>query len=152
MLTPELQKIIESTVLSLGYELYGCEWQPLKGRGVLRIYIDTPNGVTLDDCTIVNRQLSAVFDVEDIASGGYYLEVSSPGLDRSLFRLEHYQQLIGRKVKIKLRTAINNRRNFAGVIKGVESDEIVVRLDDGSEEIVMLPFDEIEKANLVPEL
>jgi ribosome maturation factor RimP len=116
---------------------------------VVRIYIDSPDGITVDDCAKVSRQVSSVFDVEDPIMGEYTLEVSSPGMDRPLFKLEQYRQYIGEKVKIKLRIPFDGRRNFAGQMTGVEDEDIVVAVDDNE---YLLPFDLIDKASIIPTL
>jgi ribosome maturation factor RimP len=151
MLTHEVHKIIVSTVTSLGYELVTCEWQPIQGRSILRILIDSEKGITVKDCTLVSRKLGAALETENLLTDGYYLEVSSPGLDRPLLNIEHYQRFLGRKVKIKTKQPIENRRNFVGKLVDVQQNEIFIELLDGHEEKVVILFEKIEKANLVPE-
>ncbi len=135
-------------VEGLGYEFWGIEFRSHGHHSKLRVFIDdAENGIAIDDCEKVSRQVSGVMDVEDPIQTEYTLEVSSPGMDRPLFRLEQYEAFIGHKVQIKLRMAFEGRRKFLGLIKGVEGDDVVVVVDDHE---YLLPFDSIEKANIVP--
>lgn len=145
----QLQGIIEPVIVSMGYELLGVEYLPGKKGSTLRLFIDNEKGITLDDCSAVSHQVSGLLDVEDPLSEQYTLEVSSPGLDRPLFKLAHYEALLGQRVKLRLRVPQNNRRKFTGVIKAVEGNDISLLTDDGNE--FRFDFDMIEKANLVPE-
>src|SRR5437870_3087505 len=112
-----LNQIIAPAVAALGYELVGCELAQDSGRQILRVYVDGENGITLDGCAAVSRQISAVLDVEDPIKGRFLLEVSSPGLERPLFSLAHYQRFIGHKAKLRLRQPQEDgRRNFTGII------------------------------------
>jgi ribosome maturation factor RimP len=147
---PVLQERLSKLCLSMGYELVGCELFPQGRQMLFRIYIDRPNGVTLDDCSDVSRQISAMMDVEDPIQGRYTLEVSSPGIDRPLFELEHYRKFIGKRVKIKLQSSINQRRQYTGVLHRVEREDIYLLVDDAQE--VILPFSAIEKANLIGDI
>ncbi|KAA1447069.1 ribosome maturation factor RimP, partial [Escherichia coli] len=113
----------------------------------LRIYIDSENGITVDDCADVSHQVSAVLDVEDPISVLYNLEISSPGLERPLFTTEHYQRFIGEEVSLVLRIAMQNRRKWLGIIKTVDGEMITVTVD-GKDEVFALS--NIQKANLVP--
>jgi len=136
-------------VTHLGYELVGCELQRQGQRAVLRMYIDKEKGVTLDDCSKVSHQISAILDVEDPIEEKYILEVSSPGLDRPLFDIAHYQQQIGKKIKLRLKTPVEGRRNFEGALLRVEDRNIHLLVD--TEEVV-LPFANIEKANVIADI
>ncbi len=142
----QIQQFIEPAVIALGYELWGIDYIPQGQQSTLRIYIDSPNGVTVDDCAAVSHQASGILDVEDVIQSRYTLEVSSPGMDRPLFKLEHYQQYVGEFIKVKLRIAFDGRRKFAGVLTAIEGDEIIVRVDN---EEYVLPLDSIDKANIV---
>ncbi|RLA05073.1 MAG: ribosome maturation factor RimP [Gammaproteobacteria bacterium] len=143
----QLNKMLAPVVEGLGYEFVGLEYKPVSGQSVLRIYIDQEQGINVDDCAKVSRQISAVLDVEDPISGEYTLEVSSPGLDRPLFHADHYQQFQGAKVKCKLRMPFDGRRNFTG--KLLESNETTITLSIDNESVELF-IDDIEKANLVP--
>ncbi len=148
----ELQEIIEPAVTALGYELVGCEVLQEGKRSVLRVYVDGEGGVTIDAIAQISRQISAVLEVEESISGRYILEVSSPGLDRPLYQLEHYRRFIGKKVKLRLRVpkGEDQRRHYSGLLVGVEGRQIRLEIDDGEQ--VNLEFDEINKGNLIPEI
>ena len=145
-----LREQLEPLVNSMGYEYVGSELQR-QGRGsVLRIYIDSSQGITLTDCTRVSRQVSAMLDVEDPIQGQYSLEISSPGLNRPLFEIAHYQKQIGQRIKVRLYAPIDNRRNFVGTLLRVDGDKIHL-LSDSSEEVV-LSFSDIEKGNIIADV
>ncbi len=138
--------MISAPVEALGFELVGLEF--IRARvSTLRIYIDSENGITVDDCADVSHQVSAVLDVEDPISVLYNLEISSPGLERPLFTAEHYQRFIGEEVSLVLRIAMQNRRKWLGIIKTVDGEMITVTVD-GKDEVFALS--NIQKANLVP--
>ncbi|MFO1435988.1 MAG: ribosome maturation factor RimP [Gammaproteobacteria bacterium] len=120
-----LQTLLEPVVEGLGYECVGVEFQPVNGRSTLCIYIDSEEGVTVDDCERVSRQASAVLDVEDVIRGHYTLEVSSPGLDRPLFTPAHYRRFIGSTVHLRLHSLQEGRRNIEGRLSGVDADDSV---------------------------
>ena len=136
-------------VSGLGFELWGVEYIGQGKHSVLRLYIDSENGVTLDDCTEVSHQVSGILEVEDPIKGQYSLEVSSPGLDRPLFTTEQFARYVGSKVKVRLRQAVLGRRKFTAVIDAVEGDEIV--LVDETGEAISVHMSDIEKANVEPE-
>ena len=144
----QLQVILAPAVTALGYEFWGLEYLTHARQAVLRVFIDSPNGITVEDCAKVSRQLSAVLDVEDPISIEYALEVSSPGMDRPLFTLEQYQRYVGQHVKIRLRAPFEGRRNFSGRLVGVEAEDVVVVVDDHE---FLLPIEMIDKAELVPQ-
>ena len=145
----ELTSLIEPTVEQLGYELSDLELK-LDGRdGVVRVFIDKPDGVDLSDCEIVSRQLSAILDVEDALPGHYTLEVSSPGLDRKLTKPAHFQRFTGETVRVKLRFPIDGRRNFRGALRAADDEKIEVEVDGESH---CLQIATIESARLVPSL
>ena len=142
-----LHDMIAPIAASLGCELWGLEYLTQGRYTTLRIFIDGPNGVSLEDCEKVSRQVSAVMDVEDPITGEYTLEVSSPGMDRMLFKADHYARYIGEVVNLRLRMARDGRRRFKGTIVKVENDDVLVNVD-GKE--ILLPVDAIDKANVVP--
>lgn len=146
-LEQKLQELVQDTIESMGFELVGIECQRAGRFSTVRLYIDKEGGVTIDDCSDVSRQVSAIFDVEDPISDKYNLEVSSPGLDRPLFTLAHYERFIGREVVIHLRIAMSDRRKWQGEIISVEGDTITLKVD-GNENA--FAFGNIQKANLVP--
>tara|TARA_B110000305_G_scaffold3334_1_gene3241 strand:+ start:48 stop:509 length:462 start_codon:yes stop_codon:yes gene_type:complete len=140
--------IINPSVTDLGYELLGAEYVASGKHSILRLYIDSEKGVGVDDCETVSRQVSAIMDVEDPISGQYSLEVSSPGIERPLFKVEHYQRFLGHDVRLRTFRPIEGRRNFTGAIGSVSENsnllELVTELGP-----VTLEIDLIEKANLV---
>lgn len=142
-------RLLEPTVTAMGYELLGVEYLAQGKHSRLRLYIDAPQGIGLQDCEQVSHQVSGVLDVEDPVHGQYSLEVSSPGLDRPLFRPAHYARFVGQRLKLRLRQARDGQRNFHGRIKAVIDEDIYISMDDGSE--LVLSCQDIEKANLVPE-
>lgn len=145
----QLAELVEPAVSGLGFEFWGLEYLPQRNHAMLRIYIDGPNGITVDDCALVSRQVSAVLDVEDPIQSEYTLEVSSPGLDRPLFRLDQYARYGGEKVVIRLRVPFERRRNFSGTLIGIEGEDVVVHVDDHE---YLLPFETIDKAHIVGKL
>lgn len=147
----KLTRVVASAVEPLGYELVGVEYLAQGRHSVLRVYIDSPEGITLDDCERASRQLSAVMDVEDPIKGHYTLEMSSPGLDRPLFNAQQFEQFSGHKVALRLHTPLDGQRKFMAVIRGVEDDQILLVAPESDEEW-QVPLDNIEKANLIPEI
>lgn len=148
MATGQLEAIIEPAVAALGYELVGIEYLGQGRHSLLRVYIDSENGITVDDCEQASRQISAVMDVEDPIRGQYTLEVSSPGLERPLFKPEHYERFKGNLVQLRLRVPIDGRRKYVGELHGVRDGDVVVVVD-GEERTFSLQ--DIEKANLKAE-
>ncbi len=142
----KLTALLEPAITGLGYELVGIEYLPMGKQSVLRIYIDLEQGILVEDCEKVSRQVSAVLDVEDPIRGAYTLEVSSPGIDRPLFTPEQYAAYVGQTVRIQLGRALEGRRKFKGKLTEV-SDEGLVLTDNG--ESFQLPFDIIDKGRLV---
>jgi ribosome maturation factor RimP len=150
MTSDELGKLLGPTIEGLGYELSDLELK-IGGRdGVVRLFIDKPDGtVDLQDCEVVSRQVSAYLDVEDPIPGHYALEVSSPGLDRKLTKLEHFQKVMGEDIRIKLRFPVAGRRNFRGALQFANEELIKVVVDGESHS---LPLATIESARLVPSI
>ncbi len=145
----KLKQLIKQEVELLGYELIGVDFIGQgKGAALLRIYIDHADGITLDDCVEVSHQVSGVLDVEDPIKENYRLEVSSPGLDRPLFELAHFERFKGSRVKLKTRVKIQNRHRFTGVLGGVEENQVLIEEDGNSYRI---PFEDIDSARLIPE-
>lgn len=146
-----IEEIVEPAVKALGFELYACELSLGSGRhGVLRVLVD---GVNLDDCALISRQVSTALDVADPIGGRYNLEVSSPGLDRPLIKPVHYEKALGKKAKLRTRVAqplYDNQRTFIGKIVKFDGDVVALQQDDQSE--LLLKFDDIEKARLLIEI
>ena len=140
--------LVEPLVSGLGFELAGVEFVPAGARSVLRVYIDHEDGIDVDDCAAVSHQVSAMLDVEDPIPGQYNLEVSSPGLDRPLCTLAHFERFEGHAVSIELNELVEGRRRLRGTIVSVEDGAVVVDDDQGQ---YSLPLATIARANLVPE-
>ncbi|MCP4388234.1 MAG: ribosome maturation factor RimP [Gammaproteobacteria bacterium] len=134
----------------MGYELVGVEFLGGDSYGTLRIYIDREQGVSLDDCAAISHQISGILDVEEPIRQAYDLEVSSPGIDRPLFKLADFERFTGETAKIKLAIALEGRKNFKGRLQGV-ADAKVIKIEVDGEEF-SLPFADIARANLVGEL
>ncbi|MDH5455790.1 MAG: ribosome maturation factor RimP [Gammaproteobacteria bacterium] len=145
----ELAKLLEPTVERLGYELVDLEVRLGGKGGLVRVFIDKPDGIDLEDCEKVSRAVSAILDVEDPVPGNYNLEVSSPGLDRKLTKVEHFQRFEGQTVKVKMRFPIAGRRRFSGTLVSSDEENIVVEVDGESHS---LPLKTIDTARLVPEV
>jgi len=129
-----------------GMELVHVEYQ-LESRGIiLRIYIDKPGGITLDDCVFINRQLSDILDLHVDSSSSYSLEVSSPGSDRPLSKKLDFERFRGRTARIKTIAPINGQKNLKGVLLGISEENINISLDDKT---VDIPFKEVKSARLV---
>jgi ribosome maturation factor RimP len=140
----EITALIENTVTGMGYEFVDLE---RVGRGMLRLFIDQEAGISVEDCALVSNQLTRVFAVEGVDYDR--LEVSSPGLDRPLKKLEDFQRFAGLQVKLKTRMPINGQRHFTGEIAGAENDRVTLNIDGQPLE---LEWTQIDKANLVPEI
>lgn len=145
----EMMALLTPAVESLGYELSDLEVKLGGKGGVVRLFIDKPGGVGLADCETVSRQISALLDVEDPVPGRYVLEVSSPGLDRRLTKIEHFQRFMGEDVRVKLRFPVAGRRNFRGALRAADEESIEVEVDGESHR---LPIATIASARLVPTL
>ncbi|MCQ8129060.1 ribosome maturation factor RimP [Methylomonas rivi] len=143
-----LVALIEPIVEGLGYECVGIEYNPHPRHGMLRIYIDSENGILLDDCTKVSHQLSGMLDVEDPIQGEYQLEVSSPGEDRPFFKLSQFEKYIGSSVNVSLFKPIDKRRKITGLIQAVDGDAVMIV---EGEQTLKVPFQAMSKARLVPE-
>lgn len=143
----QLQDMLAPVVEALGFQFWGLEFISQGRHSLLRVFIDSEKGIFIDDCETVSRQLSAVLDVDDPIATEYTLEVSSPGVDRPLFTLPQYAAFAGAQVKIRLRTPFDGKRNIQGILQGVEEEDVVVRVND---EEYLLPLDQIDKANIVP--
>ena len=143
----ELAQILEPSIERLGYELADLEVRLAGKGGVVRVYIDKPDGIGLDDCEKVSLAVSALLDVEDPLPGQYNLEVSSPGLERKLTKMQHFQRFMGETVKVQMRFPIEGRKRFRGTLVASDDENIVVEVDGESH---TLPVATIDIARLVP--
>ncbi len=143
----DLQALLENVLSQLGYELVDLE---MSNRGkLLRLFIDKPEGVTIDDCVLVSNHVSHFLAVEHDVDYDR-LEVSSPGLDRVLKKANDFARFAGSKVKMKLRVPLDgNKKNFVGVLKGLDGGEVLLERDG---DVYRLALTNIEKARLAPEL
>ncbi len=143
----QIQALLEPTIEAMGFELWGVEYLSQGKYSVLRLFIDAEEGITVDDCAAVSGQAGSLLDVEDPITGEYTLEVSSPGMDRLLFKLEQYPAYVGEVVELRLRSAFEGRRKFKGVLKGIEGEDVVLHVDDHE---YLLPHSAIDKARVQP--
>lgn len=144
-------QLLRPAIEGVGYELVGIEHLPMGKHSVLRIYIDSPDGITVTDCSRVSHQVSGVLEVEEPIKGAFTLEVSSPGIDRPLFNFEQFEQFVGSKVKLKLYHAIEGKRNIVGLIESIEGEDINIK-DTASDATYQLQMDDIDKANIITDL
>ncbi|MCG6870948.1 MAG: ribosome maturation factor RimP [Gammaproteobacteria bacterium] len=144
----QLEELLRPGAEALGFELVMAE---LTGSGdpVLRVYIDRPEGVNVEDCARVSQQISGILDVEDPIAGAYQLEVSSPGLDRPLVRPEHFRKVLGEIVRVRMQHAFGERRRYKGVLREVTEEAVTLEVDG---EPVALPFAQMDKSRLVPNI
>ena len=145
-----IEAMLGPTIRALGCEIWGVEFHPRGRSALLRVFIDGADGqgVTLDDCERVSGQVSALLDVEDPIATKYRLEISSPGIDRALFRREHYETSIGEQVDVRLTFPFEGRRRFVGLLAGIEDEDIVVRI---GEEEYLLPLSQVRRTRIVPD-
>jgi len=146
-LREKLIALTEPLLEQLGYELVDLEYAPGRTHAVLRVFIDRPEGVGLDDCERVSHELSALMDVEDPVPVAYTLEVSSPGLDRVLRTPAHFQRFVGERMWLELRAARDGRRRYTGRLEALDEQGIELNVDGA---IVRVPFSEISRARLAP--
>ena len=143
----QLDDILRPVIEGLGYDCWGIQFLSQGKHSVLRIFIDHDDGISVDDCERVSRQISGVMDVEDPIRAQYTLEVSSPGMDCPLFSLAQYERFTGSLISLQLRMPFEGRRKFQGVLSGVDGDEVLLVVDDHE---LQLPFESIESARVVP--
>lgn len=149
MRNEELTQLLIPVVADMGLECLGVEYSPSQGNGLVRVYIDAVDrAVTVEDCEVVSRQVSATLDVNDPVAGRYTLEVSSPGLDRPLYTPEQFARVIGNSAKLEVNLAIDGRRRFQGLIVAVNGNDIVIEQDG---QAVTIAGGNIHKARLIPD-
>lgn len=149
MLLDKLHEIVEPITADLGYILWGIEVVG-SGKMTIRIFIDHENGVSVDDCQTVSREVSAIFDVEDPVSDKYVLEVSSPGMNRQIFNIVQAQALIGFSVKAVTLSPVESQTKFKGQLIGVDGNNVILKLEDSNKE-VSFDFDELKKLRVSPD-
>jgi ribosome maturation factor RimP len=137
----------EPVLQGLGYELVEVEFAPGPGGGTLRVYIDSPEGIDVDDCGDVSPVISELLDTDDPFPGRYSLEVSSPGLDRVLRTPEHYARFVNHRVKVELLAPRDGRKRYTGMLRRADADEIEMEVDNFS---VSIRLAEISRARLAP--
>lgn len=143
------QAIIKPILEDTPYELVGVECIGGGKHTVIRIYIDKPGGITIDDIVNLSRQISVLFDVEEPIRSPYTLEVSSPGLDRPLFLPGHFQQQLGQKVSVKTSLSVENRQNFKGILRQADEEGIQLEVDM---QLISFAYDDIDKAKVIPDI
>ncbi len=141
-----VQAIAERVAIDHGLELVHAEVAGPDNRPVVRIFIDKPNGVTHQDCSEMSLHVGTVLDVEDFIHASYTLEVSSPGLERGLYKRPDYERFAGSLARLRTRRPLNGQRNFRGRLLGIEGEDVL--FDDRTSGSVKIPFDSIAKANL----
>ncbi len=142
----EVERLVLPILEEEGMELVDIEYKMGRGRGILRLYIDKPEGVKIEDCERVSKRIDPILDRSNIIGGHYLLEVSSPGLDRPLKREEDFKRFMGRLIKIKTFSPIDNQKTFVGTLKDYK--EGVVTLETKEEKIIQISLGNIAKANL----
>jgi len=146
LVTDRIREFAESLLPSMGLELYDIQFRR-EGHGwVLRLIIDSPQGVTLDDCSRVSRETSDFLDVEDLIEHAYNLEVSSPGAERELRTISECQRFVGEKIRLKMRAEIDGQRVFVGMLSAVEAGFVILRTEDGKRN--SFSWEQIKKARL----
>ena len=141
----EITDIIKPTIISMGYELWGLSIGQQNNSLKFTLYIDSKDGINIDDCVKVSNQVSHILDIDDVFNAEYILEVSSPGFDRVLITQDHFEKYINEKVKMKLKWLVQNRKNIKGLITSVTSEHVVISDDKDSYEI---KYDSIDSARL----
>lgn len=142
----QIEGLIENPIETLGYELVGVEYIKNGSETVLRIYIDSEQGIAIEDCERVSHQVSGILEVEEPISSAYNLEVSSPGFDRPLFKERDFERFVDHQAKIAMKLPIQGRRNFKGLLQGVSEANVLIEVDG---EIYELPYTKIAKARLI---
>ena len=139
--------MLEPAVQAVGMDLWGVEYISQGRHSILRVYIDSENGVSIDNCEAVSHQVSGILDVEDPISGEYNLEVSSPGMDRPFFSFSQIAGYEGQLIKVRLQMAVDGMRNFTGRLMSAVNDQLTFSVDNKT---LNVSFNQIDKANLVP--
>ncbi len=141
----KVRNLVKPVIEGMGFRLFDVEFKPERGW-VLRIIADKEGGITIKDCEDISKKISALLDVEDIIPFSYFLEVSSPGLDRELTKPEHYEFFKGRLARLILRTPVSNMREIVGKIEGVSNGIVIIKTEKG--ETFHVPFSHIARGRL----
>lgn len=147
-LVNEIYEMVKPIADELNYDIYNVEYVKENGELYLRIYIEKDGGITLSDCEALSRRVSDLMDEKDPIKDPYFLEVSSPGLNRTLFTEEHYKRFIGREVMVKFTKSVDGKKNIKGILKEVNKDSIVVEAD----QLINIPKDKIKSVNIEGEI
>ena len=147
-LVNEIYEMVNPIAEELNYDIYHIEYVKENGEFYLRIYIEKDGGITLSDCEALTRRVSDLMDEKDPIKDPYFLEVSSPGLNRTLFTEEHYKRFIGREVMVKFTKSVDGKKNIKGILKEVNEDSIVVEAD----QLINIPKDKIKSVNIEGEI
>ena len=147
-LVNEIYEMVKPIADELNYDIYHVEYVKENGELYLRIYIEKDGGITLSDCEALSRRVSDLMDEKDPIKDPYFLEVSSPGLNRTLFTEEHYKRFIGREVMVKFTKSVDGKKNIKGILKEVNEDSIVVDAD----QLINIPKDKIKSVNIEGEI
>ena len=147
-LVTQIYEMVKPIADELNYEIYHIEYVKENGEYYLRIYIEKEGGITLNDCEALSRRVSDLMDEKDPIAEAYFLEVSSPGLNRTLFTEAHYKRFVGREVMVKLTKAIEGKKSIKGILKEVNEENIIVEADT----LISIPKDKIKSANIEGEI
>ena len=147
-LVNEIYEMVKPIADELNYDIYHVEYVKENGELYLRIYIEKDGGITLSDCEALSRRVSDLMDEKDPIKDPYFLEVSSPGLNRTLFTEEHYKRFIGSEVMVKFTKSVDGKKNIKGILKEVNEDSIVVEAD----QLINIPKDKIKSVNIEGEI
>jgi len=153
----QIEELAAPIVADFGLELVDIEYRQQGREWLLCLYIDKEGGVTLDDCANLSRELSTLLDVEDVVPTAYRLEVSSPGLDRPLKKKDDFVRFAGKMVKVKMRSLMDpdargyTRKTFVGILHEMDGEHVVVEQSDSAGGKVLLPLQDIDKANIEPQ-
>ena len=147
-LVTQIYEMVKPISDELNYEIYHVEYVKENGEYYLRIYIEKEGGITLSDCEALSRRVSDLMDEKDPIPEAYFLEVSSPGLNRTLFTEAHYKRFVGREVMVKLTKAIDGKKSIKGILKEVNEENIIVETDT----LISIPKEKIKSANIEGEI
>lgn len=147
-LVTQIYEMVKPISDELNYEIYHVEYVKENGEYYLRIYIEKEGGITLSDCEALSRRVSDLMDEKDPIPEAYFLEVSSPGLNRTLFTEAHYKRFVGREIMVKFTKAIEGKKSVKGILKEVNEENIIIEADT----LISIPKDKIKSANIEGEI